>query len=87
MKKNVKQWNTSLVTSITQQLQPNGTKMKQKTNRNQWLIIYIYTHTLTHTHIQVYTYIPGIAIIKDLPQQHELAVSNDNLAKCEVNKI
>ena len=37
------------------------------------MIIYIYTHILVHT------YIPGVAIIKELPQQGQLAVVNDNL--------
>ena len=41
------------------------------------MIIYIYTHILVHT------YIPGVAIIKELPQQGQLAVVNDNLkTKC-----
>ena len=28
-------------------------------------------------------YVPGIAIMKNLPEQRELPVANDNLAKCE----
>jgi len=44
-----------------------------------YIYIYTHTHTHTHTHILVCTYVPGVAIIKELPQQGQLAVVNDNL--------
>ena len=30
-------------------------------------------------------YVPGIAIMKNLPEQRKLPVANENLAKCQQN--